>query len=52
MHLTQVIDGIIWPVTLDTKGEPLMYDSIHMCGCYHLFFPTPKLKLKLSSSFL
>lgn len=40
------LDGIIWRVTLDTKGEPLMYDSIHMCGCYHLFFPTQKLSLK------
>jgi hypothetical protein len=27
-------------VTLDENGEPLLYDSIHACGCYHLFFPT------------
>jgi hypothetical protein len=27
-------------VTLDDNGTPLVYDSIHACGCYHLFFPT------------
>jgi hypothetical protein len=34
------IDGLIWRVTLDEAGAPLVYDSIHPCGCYHLFFPT------------
>jgi hypothetical protein len=34
------LDGLIWRVTLDDAGEPLVYDSIHPCGCYHLFFPT------------
>lgn len=33
-------DGLIWRVTLDQNGRPLIYDSIHPCGCYHLFFPT------------
>ena len=33
------LDGIIWRVTLDEAGAPLLYDSIHPCGCYHLFFP-------------
>jgi hypothetical protein len=36
------LDGIIWRVTLAPDGEPLVYDSIHPCGCYHLFFPTPR----------
>jgi len=27
-------------VTFAPDGEPLVYDSIHPCGCYHLFFPT------------
>ena len=26
-------------MTLAPDGEPLIYDSIHPCGCYHLFFP-------------
>lgn len=34
------LDGLIWRVTLDETGAPLLYDSIHPCGCYHLFFPT------------
>jgi len=34
------LDGLIWRVTLDDTGAPLVYDSIHPCGCYHLFFPT------------
>lgn len=36
------LDGIVWRVTLAPDGEPLLYDSIHPCGCYHLFFPTPR----------
>jgi hypothetical protein len=36
------LDGLIWRVTLAPDGEPLVYDSIHPCGCYHLFFPTPR----------
>jgi hypothetical protein len=34
------LDGLLWRVTLDENGAPLVYDSIHACGCYHLFFPT------------
>ncbi|MGZ8191249.1 MAG: hypothetical protein ACXWTS_08475 [Methylococcaceae bacterium] len=33
------LDGIIWRVTLLPDGRPLIFDSIHACGCYHLFFP-------------
>ena len=40
------LDGLVWRVTLKQEAsgawEPLIYDSIHPCGCYHLFFPTPK----------
>ncbi len=32
----------MWRVTVDSTGEALVYDSIHACGCYHLFFPTEK----------
>lgn len=35
------LDGIVWRVTLASDGEPLLYDSIHPCGCDHQFFPTP-----------
>ena len=36
------LDGITWRVTLAPDGEPLVYDTIHPCGCYHMFFPTPR----------
>ena len=32
-------DGVIWRVTLAADGAPLMYDTIHTCGCYHTFYP-------------
>ena len=34
------LDGITWRVTLLPDGRPWVYDAIHNCGCYHLFFPT------------
>ncbi len=40
------LDGLIWRVTLDTDGEPLIYDVIHNCGCYHMFFPGRRLQVK------
>jgi hypothetical protein len=36
------LDGLVWRVTIAPDGEPLVYDSIHPCGCYHQFFPTPR----------
>ncbi len=38
------LDGIHWRVTLGADGRPLLYDSIHPCGCYHLFFPGGSLR--------
>ena len=35
------LDGLFFRVTLDATGQPLVYDTIHPCGCYHMFFPTP-----------
>jgi hypothetical protein len=40
------LDGIIWRVTLDHNGAPLIYDGIHCCGCYHMFFPSKALGLR------
>ncbi len=39
------LDGITWRVTLLPDGKPLLFDSIHNCGCYHLFFPTQYAKI-------
>jgi hypothetical protein len=40
------LDGLVWRVTLAPDGEPLLYDAIHPCGCYHMFFPTPRAALR------
>jgi hypothetical protein len=32
------LDGIVWRVTLDRDGAPLLYDTIHACGCYHYYY--------------
>jgi len=36
------LDGLTWRVTLAPDGAPLIYDTIHPCGCYHMFFPTER----------
>jgi hypothetical protein len=38
------LDGVVLRVTLSALGEPLLYDSIHPCGCFHMFFPTPRVQ--------
>ena len=40
------LDGITFRVTLGRDGQPLLYDSMHNCGCYHLFVPTRRLQPK------
>jgi hypothetical protein len=40
------LDGITWRVTLDLDGTPLIYDSMHNCGCYHLFLPAQNLRVR------
>jgi hypothetical protein len=44
--LAGLLDGIVWRVTLAPDGEPLIYDSIHACGCYHEFFPTARAQVR------
>jgi hypothetical protein len=38
------LDGIVFRVTLGGDGNALVYDSIHPCGCYHMFFPSARLR--------
>lgn len=38
------LDALIWRVTLDDDGTPLIADTIHGCGCYHMFFPSNALQ--------
>ena len=44
------LDGITFRVTLGSDARPLIYDSMHNCGCYHLFLPTRRLTGKPPSS--
>lgn len=37
------LDGINFRITLDRDGRPLLFDTIHNCGCYHKFFPVTPL---------
>jgi len=39
------LDGIVFRVTLGADGVPLVYDTIHPCGCYHMFFPTARVSV-------
>ena len=36
------LDGVLWRVTLAPDGEPWVFDTIHLCGCYHQFIPTAR----------
>ena len=38
------LDGLVFRVTLGRDGAPLVYDAIHPCGCYHMFFPAARLR--------
>ena len=38
------LDGLVFRVTLGIDGAPLVYDTMHPCGCYHMFFPTARVK--------
>ncbi len=40
------IDGLVWRVTLDEKGVPLLYDTIQPSGRFAMFFPTSRLQVR------
>lgn len=41
------LDGVTWRVTLGPDGRSWLYDSMHNCGCYHMFFPVEPLRLRV-----
>jgi hypothetical protein len=41
-----LLDGLNFRVTLDKNGEPLLYETIHNCGCYYEAYPTQRLKIR------
>ena len=40
--LAGALDGVVFRVTLAPDGAPVVYDTMHPCGCYHMFFTTPR----------
>ena len=41
-----LLDGVNYRVTLDKHGDPLLYESVHNCGCYYAAYPTDRLKVR------
>ncbi|MBR9980218.1 MAG: hypothetical protein KFF50_04245 [Desulfatitalea sp.] len=41
-----LLDGVILRVTLDRDGRPLLYDTVHHCGCYYAAFPTERIEVR------
>ncbi len=37
--LAGALDGVTLRITLGQDGTPVMFDTIHPCGCYHMFMP-------------
>ncbi|TJY58271.1 hypothetical protein E4T66_16385 [Sinimarinibacterium sp. CAU 1509] len=45
------LDGLVWRVVLDPQLQPLVYDTIHPCGCYRYTFPVQALTQILRGGF-
>ncbi len=40
------LDAVMWRVTLDARAQPLVYDTVHACGCYHFVYPATQLRTR------
>jgi hypothetical protein len=40
------LDGLIYRVTLESNNEPLLYETVHNCGCYYKAYPTNRLLIR------
>lgn len=43
-----LLDGLTYRVTLDVSGEPVLYETVHNCGCYYKAYPTDRLQRRES----
>ncbi len=41
-----LLDGLNYRVTLDTAGDPILYETIHNCGCYYKAYPSGRLQVR------
>jgi hypothetical protein len=46
-----LLDGVNYRVTLDADGSPLLYETVHNCGCYYKAFPTKRLRLRENNAY-
>ncbi len=45
-----VLDGLTFRITLDEQGVPLVYESMHNCGCYYRVYPSHRLQARKAFS--
>ena len=41
-----LLDGLIYRVTLDSSGAPLIYETVHNCGYHYRAYPTRRLQVR------
>jgi hypothetical protein len=41
-----LLDGLNYRVTLDTDGKPILFETMHNCGCYYKAYPTHRLQVR------
>jgi hypothetical protein len=41
-----LLDGLNYRVTLGSDGAPLLYETVHNCGCYYKAYPTKRLQVR------
>jgi hypothetical protein len=41
-----LLDGLNYRVTLDNDGKPVLYETVHNCGCYYKAYPTDRLQVR------
>jgi hypothetical protein len=41
-----LLDGLSYRVTLNNNGQPLLYETIHNCGCFYKAYPTNRLQVR------
>lgn len=46
------LDGLNYRITLDADGRPLLYESMHNCGCYYKAYSTTRLKVREVNDYL
>ena len=42
-----ILDGLNYRVTLDNNGDPLIYETMHNCGCYYKAYATDRVQVRV-----